>query len=399
MVILTFNDKIFSKIINNLITSKCEIDPMSFRYSAVLNLYNYLKKENNQKLEIVKKILREELKNNDDNFVKIMEEKINILNTAIISYYRARELYKLNKNDLDKGDFTVFYLSDCIYYKKEDILNYLYENLGQEKVDARRVISEKRSNLMSKMVKERSEKRENLVEYRRQEVLTILDNAGLFYPRGLYIADYYIDYGGILNVPELLKKANELIKKERDIEKRKENLYEELEKYECLDMKKNRICINYYNGILLTSLEDVVNFIRELKWLNRETEYEKYLKERISIEKYDSLLGRIVKIRNYKKIGKLDDRNDVIKTFVIEKYLKDRNWCLELVGEVPPYIKERISYVFDNLDSNMQIQQSIEKERQEKKELLRKKELEKKNAKKKKSKETSKKNNVVIKET
>jgi hypothetical protein len=376
MPLSTFNENVFEKIINNLLTTKCEIDPMSVKYSALINLYKYLEKEDIEKLEILKNQLRKKFKNTDDDFVKIMEEKIFDLNNIVLTYEEVKELYKMSNNDFENGNFTVTYNYYNRYYKKEEILNYLYNNYGQEKVDVRRINSEKKSTQMKKMMKERSEKKNNLIEDRKQEVLNILADAELFYPRALYIADHYIVNGGKLNVSAMLNNATEIIKKDRLREKKKEELYEELDKYNCLDMKKNIIFKLYFNGDLTVNLEEVVNFIRELKWLNNEAEYENYLKHSLWIEKYDSLLGKYIKIRDYDKIGKLEQSKDIVKTFVVEKYLKKKNWNLDLIGEVPPYIEKRIREVFDKRDKNEKIMQDLEKEREKKREELRKKEIE-----------------------
>ena len=281
----------------------------------------------------------------------------------------------------------------------------MYLNVGQEKLDSKRRISEYKSRQMKEMLKDKREKGERGKAERKQKIYDLLWDAGLFITNGLYEVDYYVENGGELDdklITKILKKAERMIKKEREQEVRRENLKEQLERYDCWDKKKDRMCVNYINGVGEYSLKDVVNYVRDMKWLEINTEYKIMLRNGVQIEKYDSLLGKYVVTREFDNI--FNNYGDMIKTYAVEKLLVNKGWDRELLGDVPPLIRKRIDEAIRKRERNDYLVGEIERERELKREELRERELEKKRKRREEAKlrrEQDKKGNdkkVVVKE-
>lgn len=390
MVAVTFRDDIFEKIINKLLTKKCEIDPLSKKYEAIINLLKFFRKNDKNLGEKIELILHKALKEKNIDLIKYFEDKIKHLNEILLSKDEVEDTYKMSRKDLEENPFSIEWNFYNMYYKKEEILIYVYEKYGQEKLDSRRANSIKKSEQMKKMMKERSENNEKMKEERRQKILDLLGDSGLFYPRGFYQADIYIENGGELNESLMLKNAKKIINTDRLIEKRKENLYEQLEMYDCMSMKKERICGSYINGNL-NNLDDVIDFIRELKWLQMNTTYTSNYRRNITNEKYDSLLNKFVQVRIFNSVGKFEMHKDFLKTYSVEEFMRNKEYNTDNLGEVPILIEQRIQEVKNRREDNINLMKKLEEEREEKREEIRKKELAKKEEKKEKRREKARK--------
>jgi len=149
-----------------------------------------------------------------------------------------------------------------------------------------------------------------------------------------------------------------------------------LEMYDCKDKKKDNICANYCRGSSSYTLEQVVDYIREIKWLETFTDYTKILKSNIRLEKYDSLRGKYITIREYDNI--FNNYGDGIKTYAVELLLVKNGWNRELMGDVPPLIVKRIDEAIRQRVKNEEIIGKYEKEREEKRDDVRKREEKKK---------------------
>jgi len=406
MVLSTFDNVIFEKIISKILEKKCEIDPLSMRYETIKLLLGYLEKNNMDQYgklrDYLERYFKEEIMEHYEDYI---DNKIYVLNETLLMMEEVKDMYKFNGGDFEKGNFSVVYNYYNTYYRKEEILKYLYLNVGQEKLDSKRRISEYKSRQMKEMLKDKREKGERGKAERKQKIYDLLWDAGLFITNGLYEVDYYVENGGELDdklITKILKKAERMIKKEREQEVRRENLKEQLERYDCWDKKKDRMCVNYINGVGEYSLKDVVNYVRDMKWLEINTEYKIMLRNGVQIEKYDSLLGKYVVTREFDNI--FNNYGDMIKTYAVEKLLVNKGWDRELLGDVPPLIRKRIDEAIRKRERNDYLVGEIERERELKREELRERELEKKRKRREEAKlrrEQDKKGNdkkVVVKE-
>jgi len=390
MPLTTFNNVILKKIVKNILKKKCEIDPLTMRYQAIINLIEYF--GNNEKKELIGKVLKENDKNKFEggDYIDILNHYIDKSMDYLLTFEEIKDLYKLTQEEINKANLTVEYNWYNGYYKKEEVMRYLYINWGQEKLDSKRRISENKSKQMREMLKDKREKGEEQEKDRKERIYEILADAGLFWPRGLYEADYYVSGGGELTkekILRILKQAKTIIDRDRQTEIRTENLMEMLEMYDCKDKKKDTICANYCRGSSSYTLEQVVDYIREIKWLETYADYTNILKSNIRLEKYDSLLGKYVTIREYDNI--FNNYGDGVKTYAVELLLVKKGWDKELLGNVPPLIKKRIDEVIRQRGKNEEIMERLEKEREEKREEVRKREEKKKEDRKQKRREAN----------
>ena len=391
MPLTTFNNVILKKIVKNILTKKCEIDALTMRYNAIINLNEYFG-NNDEKKELIGEVLKENDKKKfeEGDYIDILNNDIDKSMDYLLTFEQVKDLYKLTYDEINKANLTVEYNWYNSYYKKEEVMRYLYVNWGQEKLDSKRRISENKSKQMRDMLKDKREKSEEQEQDRKEKIYEILGDAGLFWPRGLYEADYYVSGGGELTrdkILKILKQAKKIIDRDRETEIRTENLMEMLEMYDCKDKKKDTICVNYCRGSSSYNLKEVVNHVREMKWLETYTDYTNILKNNVRLEKYDSLLGKYVTIREYNNI--FNNYGDGIKTYAVELLLIKKNWDRELLGDVPPLIRKRINEVIRQRGKNEEIVGRLEKEREEKREEMRKNEKKKREERNQKRKEAN----------
>lgn len=183
-------------------------------------------------------------------------------------------------------------------------------------------------------------------------------------------ADRFIAEGGTLNEELVLSEAKRIIDKIREEQKRKENLKDNLMKYGCMEKKTHYLCKDYIkNGESNHTLEYVVDYIRDLMWLERNTNYYSIINSRNQIYIWDEVLGRYIYLREYDKI--FGDYNDMTKTYAVELWMDkrnirmDENWKsdLDLLSMPPPMILKRISEVVAKYGVNKEKEKAIQEER------------------------------------
>jgi hypothetical protein len=276
----------------------------------------------------------------------------------------VKDLYKLSN-----AEMTQLEGFDSMY-SEEIVKRYIYKKYGQEKIDKKREMMDKKSENMKKLRKDESERKERLIQERKAIIYDILARHGLHYMWSMTEAERFISEGSILNEEELLKESKKIIDKTREEQKRKENLKENLMKYNCMDKKTHYLCKDYIkNGASNHSLEYVVDYIRDLMWLERYTNYYIIIHNRNQIYIWDEVLGRYIYLREYNKI--FNDYNDLTKTYAVELWMEkknirmDENWKLDLDESniPPPMILKRMEEVVDKIGVNKEKERAMQEER------------------------------------
>ena len=388
------DDSAIERIIYHMLEKTCEIDAMSYRYEAVINLLKSLREEDEAVQERVETIIK-----------RYINEKMSIRHNVILSEIFSNNVKRIRKYDIDNlyamEPLMCFfhYITHLLYikllpgayvkdlyklsnaemtqlegfdsmYSEEIVKRYIYKKYGQEKIDKKREMIDKKSENMKKLRKEESERKDRLIQERKSIVLNILAEHGLHYMWAMAEADRFIAEGGILNEEEVLKEAKKIIDKIRDEQKRKENLKENLIKYGCMDKKTHYLCKDYIkNGESNHTLEYVVDYVRDLMWLERNTNYYSIINSRNHIYIWDEILQRYIYLREYDKI--FNDSNDMTKTYAVELWMEKRNirmddnWKSDLDAEniPPPVIIRRMTEIIAKYKFNKEKEKLIQEER------------------------------------
>ena len=391
----SLNDSAIERIIYHMLEKTCEIDAMSFRYEAVINLLKSLREEGDiQLMERVEVIIK-----------RYINEKMSVRNNVILSEIFSNNTKRIRKYDIDNlyamEPLMCFfhYITHLLYvkllpgayvkdlyklsnaemtqlegfdsmYSEEIVKRYIYKKYGQEKIDKKREMVDKKSENMKKLRKEESERKDRMIQERKAIVLNILAEHGLHYMWAMPEADRFIAEGGILNEEEVLKEAKKIIDKIRDEQKRKENLKDNLIKYGCMDKKTHYLCKDYIkNGDSNHTLEYIVDYVRDLMWLERNTNYYSIINSRNQIYVWDEVLQRYIYLREYDKI--FNDYNDMTKTYAVELWMEkrnihmDENWKSDLdeTNMPPPIIMKRMTEVINKFAINKEKEKGIQEER------------------------------------
>jgi hypothetical protein len=378
-----------------MLEKTCEIDAMSFRYDAIINLLKSLKEEGDE--DVLGRV---------ENIVKrYVNDRMSVRNNVILSEILSNNIKKIRKYDIDNLYGTepllcfFHYIMHLLYvklipgsyakdlykisntellqlegfdsmYSEEIVKRYIYKKYGQEKIDKKREMVDKKSENMKKLRKDESERKERLIQERKAIIYDILAQHGLHYMWAMTEAERFIAEGSILNEEELLKESKRIIDKTREEQKRKENLKENLMKYNCMDKKTHYLCKDYIkNGVNNHSLEYVVNYIRDLMWLERYTNYYIIIHNRNQIYIWDEVLGRYIYLREYDKI--FNDYNDLTKTYAVELWMEkknirmDENWKFDLdeSNMPPPMILKRMEEVVNKIGVNKEKERAMQEER------------------------------------
>jgi hypothetical protein len=389
------NDSEIKRIIYDMLEKTCEIDAMSYRYEAAINLLKSLKDEGDSELiDRVESIIK-----------RYVNEKMSVRNNVILSEILSNNAKRIRKYDIDNlyamEPLMCFfhYITHLLYvkllpgayvkdlyklsntemtqlegfdsmYSEEIVKRYIYKKYGQEKIDKKREMIDKKSENMRKLRKEESERKDRLMQERKAIVLNILAEHGLHYMWAMTEADRFIAEGGILNEEEVLKESKRIIDKIREEQKRKENLKDNLIKYCCMEKKTHYLCKDYIkNGENNHTLEYVVDYVRDLIWLERNTNYYSIINSRNQIYIWDEVLQRYIYLREYNKI--FGDYNDMTKTYAVELWMEkrnirmDENWKSDLdeSNMPPPVIIKRISEVVSKFVINKEKEKTIQEER------------------------------------
>ena len=183
-------------------------------------------------------------------------------------------------------------------------------------------------------------------------------------------ADRFISEGGILKEEEIWRESKRIIDKIREEQRRKESLKDNLMKYGCMEKKTHYLCKDYIkNGDSNHTLEHVVDYIRDLMWLERNTNYYSIINNRNQIYVWDEVLGRYIYLREYDKV--FNDYNDMTKTYAVELWMEKRNiridegWKADLdaANMPPPVILRRISEVVSKYGVNKEKEKAMQEER------------------------------------
>jgi len=389
------DDSAMERIIYHMLEKTCEIDAMSYRYEAIINLLKSLREEGDSELiDRMEAIIK-----------RYVNEKMSVRNNVILSEILSNNAKRIRKYDIDNlyamEPLMCFfhYITHLLYvkllpgayvkdlyklsntemsqlegfdsmYSEEIVKRYIYKKYGQEKIDKKREMVDKKSENMRKLRKEESERKDRLIQERKAIILNILAEHGLHYMWAMTEADRFISEGGILNEEEVLKESKRIIDKIREEQKRKENLKDNLIKYGCMDKKTHYLCKDYIkNGESNHTLEYVVDYIRDLMWLERNTNYYSIINSRNQIYIWDEVLQRYIYLREYDKI--FNDYNDMTKTYAVELWMDKRNirmnedWKLDLdeANMPPPVIIKRISEVVSKYGLNKEKEKAVQEER------------------------------------
>ena len=389
------DDTAIERIIYHMLEKTCEIDAMSYRYDATINLLKSLREEDDTDLmERVEAIIK-----------RYINEKMSVRNNVILSEILSNNVKRIRKYDIDNlyamEPLMCFfhYITHLLYvkllpgsyvkdlyklsnsemtqlegfdsmYSEEIVKRYIYKKYGQEKIDKKREMMDKKSENMRKLRKEESERKDRLMQERKSIVLNILAEHGLHYMWAMAEADRFISEGGTLNEELALREAKRIIDKIREEQKRKENLKDNLMKYGCMEKKTHYLCKDYVkNGDSNHTLEHVVDYIRDLMWLERNTNYYSIIHNRNHIYVWDEVLGRYIYLREYDKV--FNDYNDMTKTYAVELWMEKRNirmdedWKADLdtANMPPPVILRRISEVVSKYGVNKDKEKAMQEER------------------------------------
>ena len=250
-------------------------------------------------------------------------------------------------------------------YSEEIIKRYICKKYGQEKIDKKRIMIDKKSEYMKLLRKEESERKERLMQERKCIVYDILAQFGLHYMYALYEADRFITEGGILNEEELLKEAKRIIEKNREEQKRKDIIKDKLTEYNCMEHKLHYLCKDYVkNGSINYSIDYVIEYIRDLVWIEKNTNYYSLVNNRNPLYNWDEILGRYISIREYKKI--FNDYNDLNKTYAVELWLEKNDMNIDKSNIPPPVIIKRMEEVIEKREFNLEKERLINEERKNK---------------------------------
>jgi hypothetical protein len=389
------DDSAIERIIYHMLEKTCEIDAMSFRYDAIINLLKSLKEEGDE--DVVRRV--------ESIIKRYINDRMSVRNNVILSEIFSNNIKKIRKYDIDNlygmEPLLCFfhYIMHLLYvklipgsyakdlykisntellqlegfdsmYSEEIVKRYIYKKYGQEKIDKKREMMDKKSENMKKLRKDESERKERLIQERKAIIYDILAQHGLHYMWAMTEAERFISEGSILNEEELLKESKKIIDKTREEQKRKENLKENLMKYNCMDKKTHYLCKDYIkNGSSNHSLEYVVDYIRDLMWLERYTNYYIIIHNRNHIYIWDEVLGRYIYLREYDKI--FNDYNDLTKTYAVELWMEkknirmDENWKLDLdeSNMPPPMILKRMEEVVNKIGVNKEKERAMQEER------------------------------------
>jgi hypothetical protein len=141
-------------------------------------------------------------------------------------------------------------------------------------------------------------------------------------------------------------------------------------KYGCMEKKTHYLCKDYIkNGDSNHTLEHVVDYIRDLMWLERNTNYYSIINNRNHIYVWDEVLQRYIYLREYDKV--FNDYNDMTKTYAVELWMEkrniriDENWKADLdaANMPPPVILRRISEVVSKYGVNKEKEKAMQEER------------------------------------
>jgi hypothetical protein len=389
------DDSAIEKIIYHMLEKTCEIDAMSYRYEAAINLLKSLREEGD--LDLIERV--------ETIIKRYINEKMSVRNNVILSEILSNNAKRIRKYDIDNlyamEPLMCFfhYITHLLYvkllpgayvkdlyklsnaemtqlegfdsmYSEEIVKRYIYKKYGQEKIDKKREMVDKKSENMRKLRKEESERKDRLVQERKAIVLNILAEHGLHYMWAMAEADRFIAEGGTLNEAEILRESKKIIDKIRDEQKRKENLKDNLMKYGCMEKKTHYLCKDYIkNGDNNHTLEYVVDYIRDLMWLERNTNYYSIINSRNQIYIWDEVLQRYIYLREYDKI--FNDYNDMTKTYAVELWMEKRNirmnedWKADFdeANMPPPVILKRMTEVISKYLVNKEKEKSIQEER------------------------------------
>ncbi len=313
-----------------------------------------------------------------DNVIFGLDQLVRKLRENKKTMSDARDEYKLTADDLKNIPYEEYlhsvYRNVCKLYCVEDIKKYVKQKYGQKKLEERRDKSDKRKEKMKDAREIEREKRIEMNKMRKQRVLDLLSDNGLYFDDDNRYASEYIDGEIEFEEGKILEMAEQIHNSKRMVEERRERLREELEKYGCELRGDSILCERYIksdNG----DLETIVNVMREMKFLFEKTEYSKLIKSR-QLEYYDGILREQVVIKKYRKLFEKDD--DIYKTYAVEKFMdtvyfaKENNFC--------PNILWRIEEVNRSREENKIHEEEIRRRREERK----KNNIEKYEAKKKK---------------
>ena len=389
------DDSAIERIIYHMLEKSCEIDAMSYRYEAVINLLKSLREEgDSQVTERVETIIK-----------RYVNEKMSVRNNVILSEIFSNNAKRIRKYDIDNlyamEPLMCFfhYITHLLYvkllpgayvkdlyklsnaemtqlegfdsmYSEEIVKRYICKKYGQEKIDKKREMVDKKSENMRKLRKEESERKDRMMQERKSIVLNILAEHGLHYMWAMAEADRFIAEGGTLNEEEILKESKKIIDKIREEQKRKENLKDNLIKYGCMDKKTHYLCKDYIkNGESNHTFEYVIDYIRDLMWLEHNTNYYSIINSRNQIYVWDEILQRYIYLREYDKI--FNDYNDMTKTYAVELWMEkkkismDENWKLNFddINLIPPPILKRINEAINKYEMNKEKEKAMQEER------------------------------------
>ena len=391
----TLDDSAIERIIYHMLEKTCEIDAMSYRYDATINLLKSLREEGdeiltgrveaiikryiNDKMSVRNNVILSEIFSNNAKRIRkydidnlyVMEPLIcffhyitHLLYVKLLPCSYIKDLYKLSN-----AEMTQLEGFDSMY-SEEIVKRYIYKKYGQEKIDRKREMVDKKSENMRKLRKDESERKDRLMQERKAIILNILAEHGLHYMWAMTEADRFISEGGKLNEEEVLRESKKIIDKIREEQKRKENLKDNLIKYNCMEKKTHYLCKDYIkNGESNHTLEYVIDYIRDLVWLERNTNYYSIINSRNQIYIWDDILGRYIYLREYDKI--FGDYNDMTKTYAVELWMEKRNirinedWKSDLdeANMPPPVIIRRINEVVTKYSVNKDKEKAVQEER------------------------------------
>ena len=137
-----------------------------------------------------------------------------------------------------------------------------------------------------------------------------------------------------------------------------------------MEKKTHYLCKDYIkNGESNHKLAHVVDYIRDLMWLERNTNYYSIINNRNQIYVWDEVLGRYIYLREYDKV--FNDYNDMTKTYAVELWMEKRNiriddnWKsdLDATNMPPPVILRRMGEVISKYVVNKEKEKAIQEER------------------------------------
>ena len=248
---------------------------------------------------------------------------------------QAKSKYKLGKNDLQQVPYETYshglYGTPCRLYVEDNVKNYVKLKIGQKLLDEKRKKSEERSEKISTSRQSAEQKRIEMRKERHQNVLDLLARFNLFFVNDARFTVDYIEGYMEYNEKRILNEVSHYNKRRMEMDIRADLLEEEMEKYGIEIREDSQLC-NRYIKIGFPKLEHVVNVMRDIDFIAKNTKYFTNGRYRLSYNPPEIC----------KKFSRIfDTKDDVRKTLAI--YDKVRQGHLQIEENMPPTIKQRIA--------------------------------------------------------